>query len=334
MDENAITFQRDRYNKAGQGHVFQYFSELSSTEKMCLLNQLESIEVENLGRLLESAKNSQAGGECHQISPYDYNPDVYGSSDTLPKSCHVLGLKAIASNEVAVIILAGGQGTRLGFDGPKGIYSIGLPSQKSLFQLIAERIRKLQQLAMDSVSSTGCYKVIIPCYVMTSPMNHQQTVNYFERNNYFGLEKENVTFFPQGVLPCLDENNKIIMESRFQCSMAPDGNGGIYSAMHRSGIMQDWYSKRNIKYIHVFAIDNALVRPADPGNKKKYKNEYSRSMQFSYACSCFICFTLSTQHLLDSVFPETQIVEIRLFGKPTPMNKLVSWLYEMASLVL
>lgn len=268
MDKNAIQVQRDRYEKAGQGHVFQYFSELTSTEKLCLLNQLESIEVENLSRLLASARSSQVGAESHQISPYNYSPDVYGSSDSLPKSCHVLGWKAISSNEVAIVILAGGQGTRLGFDGPKGMYSIGLPSQKSLFQLIAERIRKLQQLAMDSISTTGCSNVRIPCYVMTSPMNHHQTVDYFEKYNYFGLEKENVTFFTQGVLPCLDENNKIIMESRFQCSMAPDGNGGIYASMYRSRILQDLYSKRNIKYIHVFAIDNALVRPADPGNKK------------------------------------------------------------------
>lgn len=275
MDEQAVKVQRDRYNKTGQGHVFQYFSDLSDNEKVCLLNQLELIDVENLSNLIETAKGSQHVGDSGSISPYDYTTEGCGSSDNLPKSCHNLGLQAIASNEVGVVILAGGQGTRLGFDGPKGMYSIGLPSQKSLFQLVAERIQKLQQLAKASASKDSNNSnnknsnVVIPCYIMTSPMNDKQTIDYFQSNNNFGLDKENLKFFTQGVLPCLDSNDKIIMESKFQCSMAPDGNGGIYTAMQTSGIMEELYTTRNIKYIHVFAIDNALVRPADPGKEDK-----------------------------------------------------------------
>lgn len=264
--------QRERYAKAGQAHVFRYFSELHDVEKETLLNQLSSIDVESLADQVASAKKSQIHSANDVVSPYTGTQGtssnvVTESSSSSSSSFYNIGLDAIASNEVCVVILAGGQGTRLGYDGPKGMYSIGLPSNKSLFQLIAERIQKLQQLAAAASKTTfvGSDGVVIPCYIMTSPMNDRPTAEYFERNNYFGLDKSNVKFFTQGVLPCLDTNDKIILQSKFECAMAPDGNGGIYTAIQSCGILNELQTvRRTIQYVHVFSIDNALVRPADP----------------------------------------------------------------------
>jgi UDP-N-acetylglucosamine/UDP-N-acetylgalactosamine diphosphorylase len=134
------------------------------------------------------------------------------------------------------------------------MYDIEMPSGRTLFQMIAERILKLKNLT-ESQS--------LPFYIMTSPLNHQTTVDYFQQNNYFGLGKDNVIFFQQGMLPCLTDDGKIIMESANKASMAPDGNGGIYPSLQASGSLQDM-ERRGVQYVHVFSIDNALVKPADP----------------------------------------------------------------------
>jgi UDP-N-acetylglucosamine/UDP-N-acetylgalactosamine diphosphorylase len=187
------------------------------------------------------------------------------------------GLQAISSNQVAAVVLAGGQGTRLGFDGPKGLYDIGLPSRKTLFQLQAERIRKVQELASSASSSASDFAasassadgkgaaaaVVIPFYVMTSPLNHDATIRHFEDHTYFGLTKDQVFFFRQGVLPCLDFQGRILMESPGRVAVAPDGNGGIYPALQASGALDDM-ARRGVTCLTVFSVDNALVRPADP----------------------------------------------------------------------
>jgi UDP-N-acetylglucosamine/UDP-N-acetylgalactosamine diphosphorylase len=162
-------------------------------------------------------------------------------------------MKAIENGQVASLVLAGGQGTRLGFSGPKGCLDIGLPSGRTLFELMALRICKLQLLTNG----------IIPFYIMTSPLNHEETLSFFERKKYFGLEPGNVFFFQQGMLPCLTEEGKIIMESAGKVAMAPDGNGGIYPSLVASGALDDM-TNRGVQYLHVFSIDNALVKPADP----------------------------------------------------------------------
>jgi len=146
------------------------------------------------------------------------------------------------------------------------MYDIGLTSGKTLFCLIAEKIRKLIQLseANDDIESKNTVgPVRVPLYIMTSPMNDKTTREYFETNEYFGLPPDDVLFFSQGTLPCLSPCGRILMESQSKCAMAPDGNGGVYPAMERCGIISDMTS-RGIEHIHAFAIDNALTKPADP----------------------------------------------------------------------
>lgn len=136
------------------------------------------------------------------------------------------------------------------------MYDILLPSGRTLFRVISERISKLLSLSGAPASS-------LPFYIMTSPVNHNRTVDYFEANDYFGLGRENVIMFQQGMLPCLTEEGKIIMETASRVSMAPDGNGGVYHSLQSSGALQSM-KERGVEYLHVFSIDNALVKPADP----------------------------------------------------------------------
>jgi UDP-N-acetylglucosamine/UDP-N-acetylgalactosamine diphosphorylase len=137
------------------------------------------------------------------------------------------GIEAISRGEVAALVLAGGQGTRLGFAGPKGMYDIGLPSGRTLFQLLAERLKRLQQVASNSIDDLATPQLKNACscpfYIMTSPINHEQTVNFFKENDYFGLSETNVLFFQQGMLPCMTNEGKMIMETSSEIAMAPDG---------------------------------------------------------------------------------------------------------------
>lgn len=246
---------RSRFEVAGQGHVFRYWSDLTSTERENLLSELDAIKVEDLSSLLHNALAEQENLATASAVIRPFSKPVGRSSDaTLASSCRDVGLQAIQKGEVVALVLAGGQGTRLGYDGPKGMYDIGLPSHSSLFQLLAERIRKLCELASAER---------LPFYLMTSPLNHQETQDFFQSMSYFGLDPSSVHFFQQGMLPCLDNNGKIIMETPGKVAMAPDGNGGIYPSLKVSGALDEMLSN-GAKYLHVFSIDNVLVKPADP----------------------------------------------------------------------
>ena len=256
MDESEL---KARYEKAGQAHVLKYLPELSASEKESLLQDLDAIKVEELPGLLETALADQKNVVAIEEEITPFSKHVGRSTDRAEASAaYALGIEAIGRGEVAALVLAGGQGTRLGFSGPKGIYNIGLPSSRSLFQMLSERLVKLRKLAAkgDEMSS-------LPLYIMTSPINHEETIRYFEKKSFFGLSKDGVYFFKQGMLPCFTNEGKIIMETPSKVAMAPDGNGGIYPSLKNSGMLEDM-SKRGIKYLHVFSIDNALTRPADP----------------------------------------------------------------------
>ena len=248
---------RERYKSAGQEHVFDCCDSLTSSEKAGLLSQLKEIQIEKIPSLL-SAASAEASNDSSNgyIEPFS-GPVGRSTEETLVKQSRQTGMEAIRRGEVAALVLAGGQGTRLGFDGPKGMYDIGLRSGRTLFQMTAERIKKLCELASEGGPVT------IPFYIMTSPLNHAATQEYLSSNNYFGLDAKNVFLFPQGMLPCLTEEGKVIMESAGTVAMAPDGNGGIYPSLLASGALGDM-TTRGIRYLHVFSIDNAMVKPADP----------------------------------------------------------------------
>jgi UDP-N-acetylglucosamine/UDP-N-acetylgalactosamine diphosphorylase len=170
-----------------------------------------------------------------------------------PMAALEAGEKALCEGRVAVFVVAGGQGTRLGFDGPKGSYSIGPITGNSLFQYHAEKIRKLQEI----------YQTVLPWYVMVSPSNEAATRKFFEKNNYWGLQPENILFFTQRMAPCVDRQGKLILDAPDQLAMSPNGHGGSIQALVDGGAMND-ATRRGVDVISYFQVDNWAIKVADP----------------------------------------------------------------------
>jgi len=264
---NELESLKETYTKAKQEQVFAFYDELSTPEKAALYEQLSSFDPEHINKITDRALNPPKAQDADKESGLEPLPDSATASilDSKPEDIeqwYASGLDLIADNKVGVVLMAGGQGTRLGSSAPKGCFNIGLPSEKSLFQIQAERIRKVQRLAQKKAGSSD-KKVVVPWYIMTSGPTRGPTEKYLEENKYFGLEKENVVVFEQGVLPCISNDGKILLESKGRVAVAPDGNGGIYQALVTSTVMQDM-RKRGIQHIHAYCVDNCLVKVADP----------------------------------------------------------------------
>jgi UDP-N-acetylglucosamine/UDP-N-acetylgalactosamine diphosphorylase len=287
-----VEAQKARYAQAGQGQVHAFFDTLSDAEKQSLYAQLESIDPAEINQITERALNPpKTDGQPAVVEPL---PEAATASilDSKPEDIQAWyehGLKLISENKVAVVLMAGGQGTRLGSKAPKGCFDIQLPSHKSLFQIQAERILKVQELAQKAHSKD---KVTVPWYVMTSGPTRGNTEKFFQgeslgeilpneteedrkkRGSYFGMNKDDVMIFEQGVLPCISNEGKIMLESKGKVAVAPDGNGGLYKALYQAPItskfgaeattvLQDM-KKRGIEHIHAYCVDNCLVKVADP----------------------------------------------------------------------
>lgn len=164
-----------------------------------------------------------------------------------------LGLKAIREGKVGAVLLAGGQGTRLGLDRPKGTLNIGVAKELYLFEQLLRNL-------MDVTDEAGVY---VPLYIMTSNINNADTTAFFEEHDYFGYPKDYVKFFVQEMVPACDYEGRIYMESQTEVAMSPNGNGGWFSSMVNAGLLSD-IRERGIEWINVFAVDNCLQRIADP----------------------------------------------------------------------
>jgi UDP-N-acetylglucosamine/UDP-N-acetylgalactosamine diphosphorylase len=198
-----MTYESTRklYEDAGQGHLFQFWSSLSSSEQSNLLTQLDSINIKRVNHIhakaLEVEKGASDGTSPEIIEPLPEDASSSTRDPAAESQWKQLGLRAIAEGEVGVLLMAGGQGTRLGSSTPKGCYDIGLPSHKSLFQYQAERIARLQTVA-ETEFGKAKGSVIIPWYVMTSGPTRPETEKFFAENSYFGLNPSSVIFFEQG----------------------------------------------------------------------------------------------------------------------------------------
>ena len=262
MDIDSL---RLKLAKLNQDHLVKYWSELTDEQKLHLYNQINEINFEQLWKDIDSSKQNEISLKSF-LSTSETVPILFEHADLslIPtnndkinqlKEFESLGLKVIANSELGIVMFAGGMNLRLSVNYPKGTYSVDLLSQKSLFQLFAERIIRIKQLSNNSLS--------LPWYLMTSDYNHEQTVDFFEMNDYFGLSRSDVVFFKQDSLPCFDDNFKVILDEKYKLSMAPNGNGGAFKAMVKNGILKDM-RQRGVKYVHVCHVDNILCKLADP----------------------------------------------------------------------
>lgn len=240
--------------KYGQEQLLRFYPQLTPTQQSNLLSQILALDFELMDRLYRDlGRGRSATAGANQITPLwadtwrDFPP-------TKQTEFFQTGLAAIQAGKVAAFLVAGGQGTRLGFPGPKGAFDLGLPSHKSLFQLQAERLINLSR-------RSGKY---IPWYIMTSPENHQETVAFFETHRYFGYPRSELCFFSQDLLPLLDHDGKIMLCAPDRIMLGPNGNGGSFLALEKSGALADM-KYRGVEWIFLYGVDNALVKVADPG---------------------------------------------------------------------
>jgi UDP-N-acetylglucosamine/UDP-N-acetylgalactosamine diphosphorylase len=239
--------------KHGQEHLLRFYDELSFDEQKKLLEQLEAQDWGMLEGLIESyVRKEPETALSQQIMPAPYYPAEAGKHTKKYEEAKTRGRKLIAEGKVAAFTVAGGQGTRLGFEGPKGMFT-ATHSGKSLFQVFAEQLRKAQEK----------YKATIPWYIMTSPMNDAQTRAFFKENNYFGLDSRNVMFFPQGTLPSIGLDGKLLLSSKGELALNADGHGGSLRALRRSGALGDM-KKRGVEYLSYIQVDNPNVKMIDP----------------------------------------------------------------------
>lgn len=290
----SIENLKSRYESAGQGHLLKFWSQLNEVERVTLSAQLEALDIERVNRIYKKAvsgeaeeANPSAKAEIIEPLPSSASESVGSSKDA---EWYNIGLEAISRGEVGVLLMAGGQGTRLGSTAPKGCYDIGLPSHKTLFQYQAERIARLQTIAEQKFGKKAG-SVVVPWYVMTSGPTRRDTEHFFQSNSFFGLDPANVILFEQGkrstrvssylgsliqihfpgTLPCLTMEGKVLLESPHRVAVAPDGNGGLYAATRSPlspeekdrTVLSD-LDKRKILYVHAYCVDNCLVRVADP----------------------------------------------------------------------
>lgn len=252
---------KEQYDAYGQGHVFEFWHELSPTEQCKFAKALETIDVRRMQEIFQRAttKVDEQKGNIEPLDETYFDSTLGDFTSTKEARWLIKGLQAIREGKVAVILLAGGQGTRLGSTAPKGCFEI-LPGT-SLFHLQAESIRKA--ILWASISSDHHERVRISWYVMVSESTSKPIEDYFDKNSYFGVNRDDVVFFKQGSLPAFTNDGKFMLDGKSSLARAPDGNGGIYSALERKGILDD-FEKRGIQYVHVYCVDNCLVKVADP----------------------------------------------------------------------
>lgn len=232
--------------KYGQQQVLRFYDELTQGQKKELLDQIEETDfsiIDEGGTSLEELKGKITPIEAMQLDEIEKRKEEF----------YNIGIDSIKKGKVGAVLLAGGMGTRLGSDDPKGMYNIGETKDVYIFQRLIENL-------MDIVKQSGTW---IHLFIMTSEKNNDATIKFFTEHDYFGYKKEYIAFFKQEMAPAVDYNRKIYMESKFRMSTSPNGNGGWFSSMIAGGIT-DIIKAARIEWINVFSVDNVLQKIADP----------------------------------------------------------------------
>ncbi|MBO5095190.1 MAG: UDPGP type 1 family protein [Lachnospiraceae bacterium] len=232
----------------GQLHVLKYYEELTDEQRGRLLAQVEAADFSILSSKEKEAGKTAQRGKITPLSAMELD-----EIEEKRAAFEQIGLDAIKAGRIGAVLLAGGMGTRLGSDNPKGMYDIGETRPVYIFQRLIEN-------TMEIVRKSGAW---IPFFVMTSDKNHDITVDFFEKHDYFGYRSDYMFFFQQDMAPASDYNGKVYMEEKGKISTSPNGNGGWFISMEKSGVA-DKMRELGVEWLNVFAVDNVLQRIADP----------------------------------------------------------------------
>lgn len=244
---------RETARQFGQEHVFKFWNRLGPTQRAALLAQIESIDFPFMNRLIDTWVRNEPPPETFEtITPIPVIPPADMDRPDA-REAYEAGIAALRAGRVGIVIVAGGQGTRLGFDGPKGAYPIGPITGKSIFEYHAERIRALQDH----------YRCVLPLYLMVSDTNESATGEYFRKNGYFGLDERNVITFRQRMVPCVDTDGRFMLDAPDHVAMNPNGHGGCIPALVDTGCAKH-ARERGIDTLYYFQVDNWAINMADP----------------------------------------------------------------------
>jgi UDP-N-acetylglucosamine/UDP-N-acetylgalactosamine diphosphorylase len=247
------TRMRELVAAHGQEHVFRFWDQLDECQRTALLAQLEEVDFPLMDRLIATWVHNEPDAEhFSELRPVPVIPEATPEREDA-REAWAAGEEALRAGRVGLFLVAGGQGTRLGFDGPKGAYPVGPLTRKTLFQYHAEKILNLQD-------RFGC---TLPWFIMVSDTNGPETRAFFEAHDYFGLRPDQVQFLTQDMVPCVDESGKFILEEPGTLAMNPNGHGGCIPAMVKHGVLRKC-RELGVDILSFFQVDNWAVRVADP----------------------------------------------------------------------
>lgn len=234
--------------KHNQSQLLQYYDELSAEEQLRLLKQIEYTNF----NIVKNIEISQSGSGNGKITPPANTVSIEEAARRRIQF-ETVGLNMLAEGKVGAVLLAGGQGSRLGYDGPKGTFNIGVTRELSIFE-------QLMRNVSDVTSQTGR---AFPLFIMTSTVNDAATRSFFKEHSYFGYPRDEIHFFIQDVAPACDYDGKVFLDDKGRISLMPNGNGGWYSSLVNNGLGRI-LERDNIEWLNVFGVDNVLQRICDP----------------------------------------------------------------------
>ncbi len=242
-----LTEAKAKLEKYGQEHVLKYYDELSEEQKEALLEQIAATDMS----ILDSCRHREELAKKGVISPLAAMQlsEIKEKEEEFTK----VGLDAIRAGKVGAVLLAGGMGTRLGSDNPKGMYNVGLTRELYIFECLINNLLEVVRQA----------DTWIHLFVMTSDKNNDATISFLKEHKFFGYQEEYVHFFEQEMAAATDYSGKIYLEEKGKLSTSPNGNGGWFISMKNAGLL-DFVEKQGIEWMNVFAVDNVLQRIADP----------------------------------------------------------------------
>lgn len=238
---------KDKLEKFGQQHLLAYYDELDKSAQEALLEQIQSADM-SVVRQIADKESLNKKGLIEPLAAMELD-EIEANKNSFYKT----GIEALRAGKLAAVLLAGGMGTRLGSDAPKGMYNIGRTKELFIFECL---FKNLMEVTKDAGAN-------IHLFVMTSEKNHNQTVAFLKEKKFFGYDESFVHFFKQEMAPAADYNGKIYLEEKGRIATSPNGNGGWFVSLKKAGYL-DLLHKNKIEWLNIFAVDNVLQRIADP----------------------------------------------------------------------